>query len=136
MGSFSVDEERGAVEGQVHGVFGPSEVGRWEEVRGRLNRVLEGWSNYFSYGTRRRITACASECEDFCGGGGRCRRAATGRSVIQVVFGKLGACCACAGGTWVRRLRQLEGGSRPESRMREIRTSGSMSGDGKRDQYA
>ena len=34
---------------KVHGVLRPSEVGRWEEVRDRLNRVLVGWSNYFSY---------------------------------------------------------------------------------------
>ena len=25
----------------------------WPEVRDTLNRVLLGWSNYFSYGTRR-----------------------------------------------------------------------------------
>ena len=33
-------------------VLRPPEVGRWEEVIGRLNRVLAGWSNDFSYGTR------------------------------------------------------------------------------------
>ena len=37
---------------QLREVLRPSEVGRWEEVRGRLNRVLLGWSNYFFHGTR------------------------------------------------------------------------------------
>ncbi len=32
----------------------PSNVGTWPEVRDRLNRMLRGWSNYFSYGTRAR----------------------------------------------------------------------------------
>jgi len=30
----------------------PSNVGTWTEVRDRLNRMLQGWSAYFSYGTR------------------------------------------------------------------------------------
>jgi RNA-directed DNA polymerase len=29
-----------------------SNTGTWEEVRGRLNQILGGWSAYFSYGTR------------------------------------------------------------------------------------
>jgi Group II intron, maturase-specific domain len=28
----------------------PSNKGAWEEVRGRLNHILRGWSAYFSYG--------------------------------------------------------------------------------------
>ncbi len=27
-------------------------MGTWQEVRARLNRILQGWSAYFSYGTR------------------------------------------------------------------------------------
>jgi RNA-directed DNA polymerase len=27
-------------------------VGRWPEVRDRLNRLLRGWTAYFGYGTR------------------------------------------------------------------------------------
>lgn len=30
----------------------PSNVGTWAEVRDRLNRMLRGWSAYYSYGTR------------------------------------------------------------------------------------
>ena len=30
----------------------PGNTGTWEEVRGRLNQILGGWSAYFSYGTR------------------------------------------------------------------------------------
>ena len=30
----------------------PSNVGTWLAVRDRLNRILQGWSAYFSYGTR------------------------------------------------------------------------------------
>ena len=32
----------------------PSHVGTWLAVRDRLNRILQGWSAYFSYGTRLR----------------------------------------------------------------------------------
>ena len=31
----------------------PGNKGAWPEVRDRLNRLLRGWSAYFSYGTRR-----------------------------------------------------------------------------------
>src|SRR5215467_9320523 len=32
----------------------PREKGSWPNVRDRLNRLLQGWSAYFSYGTRTR----------------------------------------------------------------------------------
>lgn len=38
---------------KVSGVFGPGNPGTWPEVRNRLNRRVRGWSNSFSYGTRR-----------------------------------------------------------------------------------
>lgn len=37
---------------KVGDLLRPSHVGPWEEVRDRLNRMLRGWSAYFSYGTR------------------------------------------------------------------------------------
>jgi RNA-directed DNA polymerase len=36
---------------KLHEVLRPWNVGPWEEVAGRLNRKLRGWSNYFAYGT-------------------------------------------------------------------------------------
>jgi RNA-directed DNA polymerase len=30
----------------------PGDMGTWPDVRNRLNRLLRGWSAYFSYGTR------------------------------------------------------------------------------------
>jgi RNA-directed DNA polymerase len=32
----------------------PANTAPWPEVLGRLNSMLQGWSNYFCYGTRRR----------------------------------------------------------------------------------
>jgi RNA-directed DNA polymerase len=37
---------------KVGDILRPGEQGPWPEVRDRLNRLLAGWSAYFSYGTR------------------------------------------------------------------------------------
>jgi len=36
---------------KVNDLLMPGNMGTWPEVRGRLNSILHGWSNYFSYGT-------------------------------------------------------------------------------------
>jgi RNA-directed DNA polymerase len=37
---------------RVGEILSPSNVGSWDEVRGRLNQLLRGWAAYFAYGTR------------------------------------------------------------------------------------
>lgn len=36
---------------KLHDVLTPQNVEPWEKVAGRVNRILVGWSNYFSHGT-------------------------------------------------------------------------------------
>jgi RNA-directed DNA polymerase len=40
------------VKQKVGDLLEPSNMGTWDEVRGRLNQMLRGWSAYFRYGTR------------------------------------------------------------------------------------
>ena len=80
---------------KVHEVLRPAEVGPWEEVRGRLNRVLAGWANYFSYGTRlMAYRAVDNHVQERVRGFLRRRRKVSSRGTRQfsdqVVFGKLG----------------------------------------------
>jgi RNA-directed DNA polymerase len=42
------------IKSAVSDLLVPREKGPWPNVRNRLNRLLQGWSAYFSYGTRSR----------------------------------------------------------------------------------
>ncbi len=89
-------------------VLRPAEVGRWEEVRDRLNRVLAGWVNYFSYGTRlMAYRAVDNHVHERVRGFLRRRRKVSSRGTRQfrdqVVFGQLG----------VLRLRRIHLGPPP-----------------------
>jgi RNA-directed DNA polymerase len=120
---------------KVSDILVPGNTGAWPEVRGRLNRLLKGWSAYFGYGTRLPVyRAVDNHVYE------RVRRFLVRRHKVpsrgtslfprEAVFGALG----------VVHLRRVHLGSPPralqrsqsESRMRETRTSGLMSGERKR----
>ena len=54
------------VKGRIRQVLRPSNQAPWDEVVRELNRVLQGWAQHFSYGTRlmayRAVDNCVYEC--------------------------------------------------------------------------
>src|SRR5262249_761963 len=117
------------VKGRIRHILRPGDHAPWDGVKGELNRVVRGWANYFSYGTRfmayRAVDNYVWErARSFLRRRHKVPSRGTGRYSGDVVFGELG----------VFRLRRfaLESpahasvGNPPESRMRANRTSGSM----------
>lgn len=91
----------------------PSNVGRWDEVRDRLNRSLRGWSNYFSHGTRTQAYRAVDQfvyqrVRGFLRRRHKLPSRGTRRFSDAVVFGQLG----------VLRLRQVQLGPPPATAMR------------------
>jgi hypothetical protein len=84
------------VDGQkVSNILIPSNTGPWPELRDRLNRILNGGSNYFSYGTRARAyRAVAHHVADRVHAFLRSRRPTSGRGTRlladPIIFGPLG----------------------------------------------
>ena len=73
----------------------PSNTGTWEEVRGRLNQILRGWSAYFSYGTRAAAYGAVDDyvyesVRRFLRRRHQVHTRGTSRFSIQAVFGELG----------------------------------------------
>jgi RNA-directed DNA polymerase len=86
----------------------PSNVAPWDEVRGRLNRLLRGWAAYFAYGTRlQAYRAADNHVYEAVRGFLTRRHKVPSRGTRQFpgkdVFGKLG----------VLRLRRLHLGAPP-----------------------
>lgn len=54
MGASPSTRSVARVKLKVRTILQPHNVGSWPEVRDRVNRVLRGWVNYFSYGTRAK----------------------------------------------------------------------------------
>ena len=83
------------VKDKVGELLQPRHVGPWPEVRDQLNRILRGWSGYFSHGTRlAAYTAIDRHVHDRVRHFLARRHKAPGRGTQQysraVVFGELG----------------------------------------------
>ena len=93
---------------KVNEVLVPGNKGTWPEVRERLNAILRGWSNYFSYGTRllayRAIdNHVAERVRHFLKQRHHIPTRGTRSLAADIVFGRLG----------VLRLRTVHVGARP-----------------------
>ena len=52
LGASSSRKSVQRLKDKVGDLLVPGDMGTWPDVRNRLNRLLRGWSTYFSYGTR------------------------------------------------------------------------------------
>ena len=93
------------VKAKVGELLVPGNKGTWDEVRGRLNRILRGWSAYFSHGAlASAYEAVDRHVYDRVRNFLRQRHKAQGRGANQFsrerVYGELGVQC-------LRRERRL-----------------------------
>ncbi|MGH7224562.1 MAG: group II intron maturase-specific domain-containing protein [Gemmataceae bacterium] len=93
---------------KVSDVLVPGNQGAWPDVRDRLNRLLIGWSTYFSHGTRmpayRAVDNHVYDCvRHFLVRRHKVPSRGTRRFPAEAVFGELG----------VLRLRRVHLGASP-----------------------
>jgi len=80
---------------KVGNLLGSGNNEPWVEVRDTLNRSLRGWSNYFSYGTRRSVSRGVDRyvyerVRDFLARRHKVAGRGTHRFSCEIVYGKLG----------------------------------------------
>ena len=95
------------IKDKVGDLLVPSNVGPWPEVRDRLNRMLRGWTAYYSYGTRTTAYRAVDNhvydrVRNFLRRRHKVPSRGTSRFPARAVFGELG----------VLRLRDVQLGSR------------------------
>jgi RNA-directed DNA polymerase len=80
---------------KVGGLLVPGNNDPWVEVRDTLNRSLRGWSNYFSYGTRRSVSRGVDRyvyerVRDFLARRHKVAGRGAHRFSLEIVYGELG----------------------------------------------
>jgi len=113
LGASPSKKSVGRLKQKLRELLRPSNVGRWDEVRDRLNRSLRGWSNYFSHGTRTQAYRAVDQfvyqrVRGFLRRRHKLPSRGTRRFSDEVVFGQLG----------VLRLRRVQLGPLPATAMR------------------
>jgi RNA-directed DNA polymerase len=107
LGASPAKKAVARIKAKVGDLLVPRNVGTWPEVRDRLNRMLRGWSAYYSYGTRmpayRAIDNYVYQSvRNFLRRRHKVQSRGTNRFSDEVVFGELG----------VLRLRRVHLGPR------------------------
>ena len=117
---------------KVSELLEPWQLLPWTEVRDQLNRLLRGWSQYFSYGSLPKAYGLVNHhveerVRHFLRRRHKVRQGANRRWPKEENLRSAGGDAAAPA-----TARVSLSGSLSESRMREIRTSGLMSGERKR----
>jgi RNA-directed DNA polymerase len=107
LGASPAQKAVARIKEKVGDLLVPSNVGTWPEVRDRLNRMLRGWSAYYSYGTRMPAYRAVDNhvyqsVRNFLRRRHQVPSRGTRRFSAEVVFGELG----------VLRLRRVQLGPR------------------------